>query len=46
MKKVKGKIIKEFKVFMMKFLTERNKQVITELINYSVFTTHFLLHPH
>ena len=45
MKKIKRKIIKEFKVFIMKFLTEHNKQVILEIINYSVSTTHFLLHP-
>ena len=29
----------------MKFSTEHNKQVILEIMNYSVFTAHFLLHP-
>ena len=39
-KKIKGENLKEFKVFIMKFLTKHNKQVILEIINYSMFTTH------
>ena len=45
MKKNKGKVLKEFKAFIMKFLTEHNKQVILEMINYSMFTAYFLMHP-
>ena len=45
MKKIKEKILKEFDVFIMKFLTEHNKQVILEIINYSVLTTCFLFAP-
>ena len=45
MKKIKEKILKEFDVFIMKFLTEHNKQVILEITNYSMLTTCFLLHP-
>ena len=45
MKKIKAKILKKFKIFNTKFLTEHKKQVILEIVNYSLFTTHFLLQP-
>ena len=45
MKKIKAKILKKFKIFNIKFLTEHKKQVILGIVNYLLFTTHFLLHP-
>lgn len=43
--KYQTKNYEEFKTSIKKFLAEHTIKIILEKINYSMFATHFLLHP-